>query len=74
MEPAELKELVLEVKKRKVLWVQGNSHYLTKRSSKRCRGSIYISTDLSEGEVLALENVKVIRPSLGLKRIHLDNI
>lgn len=75
MEPAEFKELVLEVKKAKSALGTGKFSLSDKeKSSKRYRRSIYISTDLNEGEVLSLENVKVIRPSLGLEPIHLENI
>ena len=75
MEPNELRELVIEVKKAKSSL--GTGAFLLseeEKSSRKYRRSIYISKDLSKGEVLSMKNVKVIRPSLGLNPIHLENI
>ena len=75
MDPAELKELVSEVKKAKSSLGTGEfSLSDEEKKSRKYRRSIYITKDLNEGEVLSTNNVKVIRPSLGLSPIYLENI
>ena len=47
----------------------GNPNFELSQSSKKnlnSKRSIYISKDIKKGEILSKENIKVIRPSVGL--------
>lgn len=69
MEPAELKELV---RKSKNVWTSlGNFTFWRKdeaeQANKVFRRSIYIVQDMEEGDIFTKENIRVIRPSLGMR-------
>lgn len=68
MEPAEFKMMVEEVTR---AWeAVGHVHYGLTDAEKKSRvfkRSIYIVKDVVEGEVLTKENIRVIRPGLGLE-------
>lgn len=67
MEPAEMKRLVIETER---AWqslgnvVYGPTH--AEKPSLKHRRSLYIAQDLQAGDVLTKENVRAIRPGLGL--------
>ncbi|WP_434511449.1 pseudaminic acid synthase [Desulfitobacterium sp. AusDCA] len=73
MEPAEMKQLVVETKN---AWeALGNITYgLTEKekSSLQFRRSLYIVKDMKAGEVLTPDNLRSIRPGLGLSPKYLD--
>lgn len=71
LEPAELKMLVSEAKK---AWEAiGTIHYGptdVEKNSVKNRRSLYITKDMAKGEPLTPENVRSIRPGLGLPPKH----
>lgn len=73
MEPAEMKMLVEETKR---AWQSlGTVHYgptNAEKPSLKHRRSLYISQNLEAGDVLTVENVRAIRPGLGLPTKYLD--
>ncbi len=75
MEPEEMKSLVIETER---AWqALGQVHYgptLREQASLKHRRSLYISADLKAGDVLTRENVKAIRPGLGLPTKYLDQM
>lgn len=75
MEPEEMKSLVLETER---AWqALGQIRYgATEReqASLKHRRSLYISQDLKAGDVLTRNNVKAIRPGLGLPTKYLDQL
>jgi len=75
MEPAEMKELVEETAR---AWQSLGKAYIgpteAEKSSITFRRSLYIVKDLKAGDVLTKENVRAIRPGLGLPPKHLDQI
>lgn len=75
MEPAEMKQLVLETER---AWrALGDVRYGptdAEIKSLQYRRSLYITNDLKAGDVLSRENVRAIRPGLGLATKHLDSI
>jgi len=74
MEPTEMKMLVSEVKQ---AWqALGHISYGCdiEKNSRKLRRSLYISQDLKKGAVLTKENVKSIRPGLGLLPKYYDII
>lgn len=67
LEPAELKQLVEETAKAKVALGQVNYGCTEKEiASRKHRRSLYIAADLKAGDVLTAENLRAIRPGLGL--------
>jgi N-acetylneuraminate synthase len=75
LEPSEFESLVIETER---AWQSlGRVKYGPTKSeekSLRFRRSLYIVKDVKEGEVLNLENVRAIRPGLGLPPKNLDLI
>ena len=75
MEPHELRTLVNETK---TAWeVLGRVHYgptKNEEDSMKFRRSLYISKDISKGDVLSKENVKSVRPGYGLAPRYFDVI
>jgi N-acetylneuraminate synthase len=75
MEPAEMKELVEETAR---AWQSLGKAYIgpteAEKSSITFRRSLYIVKDLKAGDVLTKENVRAIRPGLGLPPKHLNQI
>jgi pseudaminic acid synthase len=73
MEPSEMKQLVVETER---AWQSvGEVMYGATESENKSmvfRRSLYIVKDLSEGEVLTTENVRAIRPGLGLSTKYLN--
>jgi len=73
MEPAEMRDLVLETER---AWqAVGKVHYGVtdkEKQSLKFRRSLYIAADMRAGEVLTPENVRVIRPGLGLPPKYYD--
>lgn len=75
MEPEEMKALVLETER---AWQSlGQITYGVterERESLKHRRSLYISKDLKPGDVLSRDNVKAIRPGMGLPTKYLDQL
>ena len=75
MEPAEMARLVIETKQ---AWqALGEVRYgptQAENASIIFRRSLYIVKDLKAGDVLTRENVRAIRPGLGLPPKHLDEV
>jgi N-acetylneuraminate synthase len=73
LEPHELKLLVEETQR---AWEsKGSVCYggsKKEQVSLKYRRSIYVSEDIAEGEILTLENIRVVRPGFGLAPAHLD--
>ncbi|MCB5189971.1 pseudaminic acid synthase [Methylobacillus arboreus] len=73
MEPAEMKQLVIETER---AWLAlGKVSYgptEVEKKSLQYRRTLYIVKDLKLGEVLTSENVKAIRPGLGLSSKYMD--
>jgi len=73
MEPAEMKALVIETER---AWqALGQVHYGPTQAEKIAatrRRSIYISQDIETGGVLTMENLRIVRPGLGMEPKHLD--
>ncbi|RVU41339.1 pseudaminic acid synthase [Rheinheimera riviphila] len=73
LEPFEMKQLVDETER---AWTAlGKVHYgVTDKeiASRKHRRSLYISTDLAAGTVLSAENLRAIRPGLGLAPKYLE--
>lgn len=75
LEPAEMAMLVKETANASV--AMGKVSYgLTENelSSRRFRRSIYIVRNLRSGDVIAREDVRIIRPGLGLAPKHFDSV
>lgn len=71
LEPAELKQLVVETER--VWQALGQVRYGPTEAEKKSlqfRRSIYVSHDLKAGTVLSKDNVRIIRPGLGLEPKH----
>ena len=75
MEPDEMKNLVDETKR---AWQSyGTIRYGATKSEEKSlkyRRSLYITNDMSEGEVFTTKNLRAIRPGYGLETKHLENI
>jgi pseudaminic acid synthase len=75
MEPTEMAQLVLETKR---AWqALGKVNYGATEAEKKSivfRRSLYVVQDLKSGDVLSAENVRAIRPGLGLPIKHLDQV
>jgi len=75
MEPAEMKELVEETER---AWQSLGKVFVgpteAERPSIAFRRSLYIVKDLKAGDVLTKENIRAIRPGLGLSPKHLDEV
>ena len=73
LEPSEMKQLVAETER---AWTAlGKVHYgVTDKeiASRKHRRSLYISADLTAGTVLTAENLRAIRPGLGLAPKYLE--
>lgn len=73
LEPEELKALVIESER--AFLSLGNIQYGVQKAeekSKAFKRSIYISKDIKAGEVLTIDNIKIIRPGNGLESRYLD--
>jgi len=75
LEPAELASLVTETER---AWqALGQVHYgatTAEQKSLVYRRSLYVVRDVAPGEVLSKDNVRAIRPGLGLAPRHLDAV
>jgi len=75
MEPAEMKELVEETKR---AWQALGKALVAPTEAEKpsitFRRSLYIVEDLKAGDVLTKENVRAIRPGLGLPPKHINNV
>ncbi|GAF65678.1 pseudaminic acid synthase [Bacillus sp. TS-2] len=73
LEPFEMKSLVFEVGQ---AWESlGSVFYGTteaEKASLKHRRSLYVTKDLNQGDAISLENIKAIRPGLGLPTKYLD--
>jgi N-acetylneuraminate synthase len=75
LEPNELKSLVIE--SRSAALAGGSILYggdSSEQDSKKYRRSIYISKNIQAGEVLSADNIKIVRPGLGLAPKHYDSV
>jgi len=75
LEPHEMKQLVEETGR---AWESMGKAYIgpteAEKSSIAFRRSLYIVKDLKAGDLLTKENVRAIRPGLGLPPKHLDHV
>ena len=75
MEPDEMKQLVEETGR---AWESMGKAYIgpteAEKSSITFRRSLYIVKDLKAGDVLTKENVRAIRPGLGLPPKHFNQV
>ena len=75
MEPAEMKQLIEETGR---AWESMGKAYIgpteAEKSSITFRRSLYIVKDLKSGDILTKENVRAIRPGLGLPPKYFDQI
>jgi N-acetylneuraminate synthase len=75
MEPAELAQLVTDATR---AWqALGEIRYGPTEAEQRSlqfRRSLYVAVDLAAGDVLTVENVRAIRPGLGLPPKYLDMV
>lgn len=75
LEPAELRALVDESER---AWqALGHVQYGVQRAEEKSRlfkRSIYVARDIKAGEVFTKENIRVIRPGLGLAPKHFDEL
>jgi len=73
LEPEEMKQLVYECRN---AWKSlGEIHYgptEKEETSKKRRRSLYVTKDLGEGEILTTDNLRAIRPGLGLPPKYID--
>lgn len=75
MEPAEFKEMVDQI--RQVEKAMGNVFYGVSKQEQTgitFRRSIFVTKDLKKGDVLSMDNVRIIRPGYGEKPKYLDDI
>ncbi len=73
MEPAEMSQLVIET--RRAWQALGQVSYGTTNAEKKSiqfRRSLYVVQDMKNGDVLTQDNVRAIRPGLGLATKYLD--
>ncbi len=75
IDPRELKNLVIETKR---AWKsKGKVYYGISKSEKASlifKRSIYISKNIKKNEIITKNNIKVIRPNLGLHPKYFDNV
>jgi N-acetylneuraminate synthase len=75
LEPDELKNLVIETKR---AWeALGKVSYNLSEKEQRSvqfRRSLYISKDINAGDILTLDNIKIVRPGFGLAPKYLNDI
>ncbi|WP_397449096.1 pseudaminic acid synthase [Pseudomonas sp. NA-150] len=75
LEPAELASLVVETER---AWqALGQVHYgptVAEQKSLVYRRSLYVVRDMVAGELFSTDNVRAIRPGLGLAPKHIDNV
>ena len=73
LEPQELEQLVIETER---AWLaRGSVSYNSgerEKVSLKFRRSIYVSEDISKGEELSVENIRVVRPGYGLEPKYLE--
>ncbi len=75
LEPEELKALVVESER--AFLALGKIQYGVQKAeekSKAFKRSIYISKDIKAGELISMDNVKIIRPGNGLESRYLDMV
>jgi sialic acid synthase SpsE len=75
LEPEELKSLVIETER--AFLAMGKIQYNVQnaeRNSLQYKRSIYVSKDLQPGDVLTEENIRIIRPALGIEPKHWDDV
>ena len=75
LEPAEMASLVIETER---AW-QGMGHVQygateAEQKSLQYRRSLYVVRDIAEGEVFSADNIRAIRPGLGLAPKHIDAV
>lgn len=75
MEPAEMKQLVLETERAwRALGKVSYGSTEAEKPSVRFRRSLYIVRDMKAGDILTRENIRAIRPGLGLPPKHLEAV
>lgn len=73
IEPEELKQLVTEVERANLAVGKAKIGPSKKEeNSKQFRRSIYVTKDVKAGEVISLENIRVVRPGFGLESKYLN--
>ena len=75
MEPEEMKQLVIETER---AWQSlGKIKYGAsdvEKPSMKFRRSLYIAKDMKKGDMLTEENLRIVRPGLGLSPKYYDNV
>ncbi|MCX6295698.1 MAG: pseudaminic acid synthase [Bacteroidetes bacterium] len=75
LEPEELKLLVVETERAFLSLGKIQTEILpAEEKSLQFKRSIYVSKDISSGEILSAENLKIIRPANGLAPKHWDEV
>lgn len=75
LEPEELKSLVIETERAFLSLGKIQTEILpAEEKSIQFKRSIYVSKDIKKGEVLSINNLKVIRPAAGLAPKYLDEV
>lgn len=75
LEPGEFKSLVMETERARV--ALGRVHYgcTTKEiASRKYRRSLYVSRDMSAGDILTVDNLRSVRPGLGIAPKYLHQL
>ena len=74
LEPHELRTLTTEAKRAHLALgeIQYGVQDIENKNSRQFKRSIYVSKPVAAGEVLGLDNLKVIRPGFGLEPQYLD--
>lgn len=75
MEPAEMAQLVVETERAwRALGAPSFQPTKAEEQSLQFRRSLYVVQNLEAGDLLSAENVRAIRPGLGLSARHLDEV
>jgi pseudaminic acid synthase len=75
MEPAEFSQMVAAVNSAYISLGSGDYEAgEVEKGTLRFRRSIFASADIAEGEEFTKENIKVVRPSMGLAPVHYEEI
>ncbi|MNW42972.1 Pseudaminic acid synthase [compost metagenome] len=75
LEPKEMASLVLEAERAwQSLGIITYGATEREKESKKLRRSLYICADMKQGDIFTLDNVKAIRPGMGLPTKYLDQL
>lgn len=75
LDEIEFSEMIQAVKNaEKTIGIVDYSIDESKEKSRKLSRSIFVSSDVKEGDILSADNIKVVRPSVGLAPIHYNEI